>query len=170
MNINKNKVIRFHNPDEENGYLSNWYISTFSVGGVPFTSMEQYMMFEKARVFKDFKILYEMLKTNDVAVIKKLGRQISGYNDVIWNGIRQNIVFRGAYQKFSCNEDIKKKLLGTGDAILAECAVNDKIWGIGLGMDDLKALSIDMWKGQNLLGFTLMSVRDVLMQEKGDRA
>lgn len=37
-------------------------------------------------------------------------------------------------------------------------------------MDDLKALSIDMWKGQNLLGFTLMSVRDVLMQEKGDRA
>lgn len=170
MNINKNKVIRFHNPEEENGYLSNWYISAFNVGGVPFTSMEQYMMFEKARVFKDFKIVYEVLKTDDANTIKQLGRQINGYNDVIWNGIRQNVVFKGAYQKFSCNERIKKKLLDTGDALLAECAVNDTIWGIGLGMNDLKALSIDMWKGQNLLGFTLMSVRDALMQEKGDRA
>lgn len=26
------KVITFHNPDEENGYLSNWYLSDFTVG------------------------------------------------------------------------------------------------------------------------------------------
>lgn len=27
-------VICFHNPDEENGYLSNWYLSDFIVDGI----------------------------------------------------------------------------------------------------------------------------------------
>ena len=42
-------IICFHNPDEENGYMSNWYISPFTVDGVTFSSMEQYMMYQKAR-------------------------------------------------------------------------------------------------------------------------
>lgn len=29
-------VICFHNPDEENGYLSNWYLSHFTVKGIEF--------------------------------------------------------------------------------------------------------------------------------------
>ena len=32
-------IICFHNPNEENGYLSNWYLSDFSVDGIEFTSM-----------------------------------------------------------------------------------------------------------------------------------
>ena len=42
------KVICFHNADEENGYLSNWYPSTFTLEGIDFSSMEQYMMYRKA--------------------------------------------------------------------------------------------------------------------------
>lgn len=34
-------MICFHNPEEENGYLSNWYFSEFTVVGVTFSSMEQ---------------------------------------------------------------------------------------------------------------------------------
>ena len=41
-------VICFHNVDEENGYLSNWYPSPFTLHGVDFSSMEQYMMYRKA--------------------------------------------------------------------------------------------------------------------------
>ena len=37
-------MICFHNPEEENGYLSNWYLSEFTVDGIKFSSMEQYMM------------------------------------------------------------------------------------------------------------------------------
>ena len=47
------KVICFHNPDEENGYLSNWALSEFTVNGITFSSMEQYMMYQKAACFKD---------------------------------------------------------------------------------------------------------------------
>ena len=34
-------IICFHNPDEENGYLSNWYPSRFVVDDVEFSSMKQ---------------------------------------------------------------------------------------------------------------------------------
>lgn len=45
------KIICFHNPDEENGYLSNWYHSDFSVNGIDYSSMEQFMMYKKGSLF-----------------------------------------------------------------------------------------------------------------------
>ena len=50
------KVICFHNPDEANGYLSNWYLSDFCVNTVQYSSMEQYMMYQKALLFDDMEI------------------------------------------------------------------------------------------------------------------
>ena len=47
------EIICFHNPDEENGYLSNWYESKFIVDHVKFSSMEQFMMYQKAITFQD---------------------------------------------------------------------------------------------------------------------
>lgn len=156
------KIICFHNPDEENAYLSNWYPSDFTVNGINFSSMEQYMMYQKALRFGDTKIADKILATDDVAKIKKLGREVQGYDDSVWNGVRQIIVYEGLTAKFSQNEDLKAKLLETKDVILAECAVRDKIWGIGLSMTDEKRFDKDKWKGQNLLGYALMLVREHL--------
>lgn len=158
------KVICFHNPDEENGYLSNWALSEFTVNGITFSSMEQYMMYQKAVCFKDKEIAGKILSTIDVAVIKALGRQVKGYNDGYWNGVRQLLVYEGLKEKFVQNEDLKKQLLDTEDSILAECAVNDRIWGIGLSMQDSNRLEPEKWRGQNLLGYALMMVRE-RMQE-----
>ena len=113
-------IVCFHNPNEENGYLSNWYPSKFTV--------------------------------NDVA----------NYNESYWNGVRQIVVFEGLTAKFSQNEDLKAKLKATDNSILAECAVKDRIWGIGLSMNNPDRLQIDKWKGQNLLGYALMMVRERL--------
>lgn len=38
------KIVCFHNPEEENGYLSNWYSSQFIINDIIFSSMEQFMM------------------------------------------------------------------------------------------------------------------------------
>lgn len=152
-------IICFHNPDEENGYLSNWYLSDFTVKDITFTSMEQYMMYQKSLVFGNKKIANEILKTNDVSVIKQLGRQVSNYDESIWNGIRQIVVYEGLFAKFSQNDDLMNKLKSTGNAVLAECAVKDHIWGIGLSMKDPNRLIKDKWNGQNLLGYSLMMVR-----------
>ena len=52
-------IICFHNPDEENGYLSNWYGCTFKVNGILFSSMEQFMMYKKAERFGDHLISHQ---------------------------------------------------------------------------------------------------------------
>ncbi len=157
-------IICFHNPEEDNGYLSNWYMSPFTVGSTDFSSMEQYMMYRKAVCFHDEDTAKQILQTDDPGKIKALGRMVSGYTDHVWNGLRQLYVYEGLSAKFLQNEHLKKRLLKTRDALLAECAVMDTIWGIGLSMKDPKRLDPNEWKGQNLLGYTLMAVRDRLRE------
>lgn len=156
------KIICFHNPNEENGYLSNWYTSPFAVKGVYFSSMEQYMMYQKAVCFDDKETISQILATENVARIKELGRQVANYDENLWNGVRQIVVYEGLCAKFSQNNGLKEQLKATGNAFLAECAVKDRIWGIGLSMKDPNRLDRTKWKGQNLLGYALMMVREKL--------
>lgn len=155
-------VICFHNPNEENGYLSNWYPSVFALDGVTFSSMEQYMMYRKAVCFGDEKVAAKILATEDVAEIKAFGRLVSGYDESLWNGVRQIVVYEGLLEKFLQNPDLMEQLKYTGSAVLAECAVKDRIWGIGLSMHDPDRLERAKWQGQNLLGYALMMVREKL--------
>lgn len=155
-------IICFHNPDEANGYLSNWYLSEFAVDGIKYSSMEQYMMYQKANLFHDEEIAQQILDTCNVGKIKALGRAVKEYDELIWNGMRQIIVYKGLLEKFRQNIVLKEQLLATGHSILAECAVQDRIWGIGLSMKDDKRFDMQQWQGQNLLGFSLMCVREEL--------
>lgn len=120
------------------------------------------MMYKKAIQFNDIKIADEILKVNDAAKIKLLGKIISGYDESIWNGVRQIIVYQGLIAKFSQNNELKEKLKSTGDLPIVECSVKDLIWGIGLSMNDPNRFDRSKWKGQNLLGYTLMLVREQL--------
>ena len=99
------------------------------------------------------------METDEVGSIKELGRMVAGYNENYWNGIRQIVVYEGLIAKFSQNDKLREGLLHTNDQILAECAVKDRIWGIGLSMKDPDRMDLSKWKGQNLLGYALMMVR-----------
>lgn len=159
-------IICFHNPEESNGYLSNWYLSKFEVNGRMFSSMEQYMMYEKAQTFGDQGIAEKIMETDEAGKIKRLGRAVKNYQETIWNGVRQIRIYEGLLAKFGQNQELLKKLLDTNDAILAECAVRDLVWGIGLSMKDEKRFDLKEWKGQNLLGYALMEVRRKLASEE----
>ena len=87
-------IVCFHNPDEENGYLSNWYKSDFVAEEIKFSSMEQFMMYQKAVHFNDIASAKQILET-DVAEIKALGRGVTGFEESYWNGIRQIVVYEG---------------------------------------------------------------------------
>ena len=136
------EVICFHNPDEVNGYLSNWYPSHFVMNGIEFSSMEQYMMHRKACCFNDAETAARILET-----------------DHVWNGVRQIEVYEGLLAKFSQNAELGARLEVTGTALLAECAVKDRIWGIGLSMHDPDRFNPRQWRGRNLLGYALMLTR-----------
>ena len=155
-------IVCFHNPNEENGFLSNWYLSSFIIDNVTYSSVEQYMMYQKAICFCDRDVARQIMETDDVSIIKSLGRAVSNYDDIIWSNIREKVVFDALMAKFSQNSELKKELLDTGDALLAECAVKDVIWGIGLSMNDPNRFQLDYWRGKNLLGYTLMKVREIL--------
>ena len=47
---------------------------------------------------------------------------------------------------------------------MVEASPYDKIWGIGLYAAQAAKGTVDQWKGQNLLGFALMEVRDWLKE------
>ena len=66
-----------------------------------------------------------------------------------------------------CSQEklLKEFLLSTGDKILVEASPYDKIWGIGMKEDTPGIYNPVNWKGENLLGFALMEVRDRLKVE-----
>lgn len=161
-------LIGFHQPELPNGYLSNWYIAKFKVGGVTFSSIEQYMMYMKAEVFGDRKHAAEIMTLRDAQEIKRVGREVENYDDRVWNGLRQVIVYEGLLAKFCQNSDLGEKLRNTGDAVIAECAAEDPVWGIGMSLQDEDRFYMSRWKGTNYLGFSLMFVRNRLQNRHPD--
>ena len=155
-------ILGFYAPDQENGYLSNWYPCTFRYGQYKYSSAEQFMMAQKAALFRDYDCFFKILRTDDQGKIKRLGKQVANYDDAVWNRLRGPMMRRGLRAKFQQNPELMEKLLATGNMILAECAPRDKIWGIGLAVDDARIQDPLKWRGQNLLGKVLMEVRSDL--------
>src|SRR5699024_11802900 len=118
------------------------------------------MMYEKALLFQDQEAAEKILQTDNAADIKALGRSVQHFDDKIWIKVREEIVYKGVREKFRQNPELAENLEKTGEEIIAECAVKDRIWGIGLSMKDENRFSTDKWRGQNLLGKILMQVRE----------
>ena len=142
--------------------LSQWWQSDFESYGVRYCCAEQYMMAQKARLFGDDQILERILSSNDPAQMKKLGRQIRRFDAQLWDRVKYSIVLNGNWKKFSQSPELRRFLLSTRENILVEASPYDTIWGIGLSVDQPKSLHPDQWRGENLLGFALMEVRDEL--------
>ncbi len=142
--------------------LSNWFPAAFNVDGVKYATTEHYMMAEKARLFGDSSTLEQILLSKSPGEVKKLGRQVSGFDDKIWNSHRFRIVVAGNFAKFSQNEEFGGLLVKTGSKVLVEAAPRDRIWGIGMGRNNEQAEDPSQWRGFNLLGFALMDVRQQL--------
>lgn len=154
-----NNFVFFYHEYEENGYLSNWYKSDFIINGNKYCCNEQYMMEQKALLFGDTEIAEKIMRETDPMTIKTLGKAATGFNEKVWNGNKQIIMFRGLMAKFTQNVELREKLISTGNAVLVEASPKDRVWGIALSAGDPDALDMNKWKGENLLGFALMAVR-----------
>ena len=144
--------------------LSQWFDVEFEVAGVKYHTAEQYMMAQKALLFGDKEVYDEIMLASDPRQYKALGRKIRDFDGKVWDYRKYQIVVEGNKAKFSQNEDLKEFLLSTEDSILVEASPYDKIWGIGLYAAQAAKGTVDQWKGQNLLGFALMEVRDWLKE------
>ncbi len=161
-------AVFFHKPEEPHGYLSNWYPSPFDLDGVHFSSAEQYIMFQKCMIFGDEASAKAVLATDDPETQQAIGRNAKGYVGAVWAGQRQLVAVRGLLVKFNQNEDLKQKLLDTGDSYLVECAHSDTIWACGVRLNEDERFDAGKWRGQNILGFALMEVRSILQANMGN--
>lgn len=145
--------------------FSQWFAAAFSIDGVCYPTAEHYMMAEKARLFVDRTTLQKILTAQHPRAAKELGREVQGFQPLLWDTHRFDIVVRGNLAKFSQNSSLREFLLNTGDRILVEASPVDQIWGNGLAADSPDAQNPDRWPGLNLLGFAIMVVRSQLLKE-----
>jgi hypothetical protein len=147
--------------------FSQWWRGEFALDGVRYSSAEQFMMADKARLFGDEETLARVLAVDDPAAVKALGRAVRGYDDARWEARRLDAVTEGSVAKFTSRPELQAYLLATGDAVLVEAAPRDRVWGIGLGRDNPLVADPRKWRGRNLLGFALCGAREVIRQRRG---
>ena len=171
MQKQDNTILCFYHEYEENGYLSNWYRSMFEYAGISYSSVEQYMMYQKVSMFRQYDLAQKILDAEDPAEIKKFGRtRFPEFDAELWDKTCYAIVKRGIRAKFEQNPDLLNLLLNTEEKVLAECSAKDTKWGIGIAVDDAERYQPNKWKGKNYLGRILMEVRDELrlLSKKGE--
>ena len=150
-----------------NGWPSQWHPSEFVIDGVAYNCCEQFMMAEKARVFRDNESERVIMRANDPHTQKAVGRKVAGFDETVWNSVCRGIVYRGNLAKFLQNADLSDVLMATGDRVIVEASPYDRIWGIGLPPDDPQIHEPANWQGKNWLGIAVMQVRDQFHRDRG---
>lgn len=140
------------------GVFSNWHPSEFSIAGIKFNCVEQYMMFAKAKFFKDEETALKIMKSSNPGEQKALGRTVKNFSAPRWNAIARHTVFVGCNNKFKNNPDLLKELEKTKGTLLVEASPIDCIWGVGLPIGP-DVYDRSKWKGTNWLGEVLTDVR-----------
>jgi ribA/ribD-fused uncharacterized protein len=118
------------------------------------------MMYNKAKLFRDEETASLILKARTPPECKRLGRQVRGFDDEEWRKHNRKIIYEGNKLKFTQNPNLFQELKKTKGTTLVEASPTDRIYGIGLDAKDPRALKRSTWRGQNLLGEALTTLRD----------
>lgn len=146
--------------------LSQWWMASFAEEGRTFRSAEHYMMAHKAWLFGDTQAAEKILKSWHPNDAKRIGRTVRGFREDHWARHRTVIVTRGNLTKFRQHPRLAGYLMSTHPEILVEASPYDRIWGIGMDRTHPHAFLARAWRGMNLLGFSLMWVRQTLISER----
>ena len=145
--------------------FSQWYPAPFVEESTAYLTAEHYMMAKKAELFGDLSIRDEILKVSHPKQAKELGRKVRSFDGAVWDENKIQIVQQANLLKFSQHPELREFLLGTGDRIIVEASPYDRVWGIGMAGDHPHAEQPERWRGENLLGFALMAVREQLQSQ-----
>lgn len=149
-------------------FYTNW-LSNFKICKIvdpctklEFTTTEQIYMWYKANFFNDIETRKKLEGNLPPREAKNLGRIVANYQEDLWECVRYGYMVYVNYLKYTQNDDLKQKLLATENKILVEASPIDNIWGVGLAADDPLILDDKNWTGRNLLGKSLMDVRNLI--------
>jgi len=117
-------------------------------------------MFAKAVVFNDVGAATRIMASKKPQEQKALGRAVKGFQQEVWDREAVNIVLLGNLLKFTQNPHMQSF---DASELFVEASPTDKIWGIGLGMENDRRFDYLEWKGQNLLGQVITEIRNFLI-------
>ncbi|XP_064606261.1 riboflavin biosynthesis protein VVA0006-like [Liolophura sinensis] len=147
--------------------FSQHHFCEFEIDGMRFNCAEQYMMYQKAVLFQDNEMARKIMASKDPVEQKRFGRNVKNFDQAKWNEVCEDIVRKANKEKFTQNQELKQALLATRGTTLVEASPRDRKWGVGLGVNNEGVHSRKKWRGKNLLGQILTSVRDEIeMKEK----
>ena len=149
-------------------FLSNFHFAEFTYRGIKYSSVEKYYQAEKCRFAGDRVTYHKIMRSNDPRIIKRLSKTIRGLNHVHWDMIKEAVMNRGVWAKFSQNPQLKNLLLATEDKMLVECNPFDRFYSAGLHKNSPEIDDPSLWKGRNILGNILQEVRHRLKQLQGE--
>jgi len=143
--------------------LSNFHNSKFTIDGRSYSNVEQRLSEQKALLFGADDVAHKVMEMSEAIDMKRSAKMIKNYNDFTWKKQVNDILQTALVAKFTQNEDMKAALLSTGDTVLGEASPTDTFFGIGISLSNPKAMNQRKWRGDNLLGKTLMQIRTSLL-------
>ena len=148
------------------GIFSQWADGTFYCTSLKqeVNCAEQAMMLHKAKTFKDQETYDAILETKSPREQKALGRMVKGFDATTWSNVGFALVTSINVDKFGQSKAWKEMLFMTSPHVLVEASPTDRIWGIGMGVDNPDLLNRNKW-GDNLLGKALCQARGILLAE-----
>ena len=161
----KEDIVFFFSKDPENKEFSSFYDTVFKLDDVEYKSAEHAFQAIKSKTFGDDEHFAKILKAKSAQSAKSFGKKVEKFEESVWNEKKDEVMKSILRAKFSQNPEIRKKLLDTGDKLLAEANPRDTYWGIGTSSSTAIAKNPTKWKGQNKLGKMLMELRTELRAE-----
>ncbi len=139
--------IKFYRVNDPYGCFSNFAPYGFELDGFYWRTVEHYFQAQK---FEDIDLQDKIRTTISPMEVALIGRDKSNPLRKDWEQIKDDVMRRAVLEKFKQNEELKKILLDTNDALLIEHTKNDSYWADG-----------GDGTGKNKLGIILMEVRNI---------
>lgn len=141
------------------GCLAAGWPAPFELHGVRFATVEHHLAWAKARLAGEPEMMDAALRASHPGVARSVGLDVPLAREV-WQEQRWEIAVAAHAAKFEQNPAEGAYLDATAPQVLVGTDPADTVWGIGLLATDPAVHDPRTWRGQNLLGFTLMEVRD----------
>lgn len=141
-------AISFYKINDEYGCFSNFAHYGFELDGKWWMTSEHYFQAQKFYGTEYVEII--RLLDNPMKAAK-MGRNRNLPLREDWEEVKDDVMRKAVYAKFSQNIELKNILLDTDSEYIVENTSNDYYWGCGTN-----------GSGKNMLGIILMEIRDKL--------
>lgn len=148
--------ITFYKPEDAHGYFSNFYMREIVIDDVAWPSTEHYFQAmksldqdtqDKIRALvspgraKNFAHTIQLRPDWEAVVgTPKMHEMFSDDQGIVVERTKDHFMYTALIAKFTQHEDLKAKLLETGDSVLIEDTYADPYWGNGPSKNGLNKL------------------------------